>query len=71
MTLDVVVPEREAVVRNVHPCLKEVRRFEFPQMDPRFESTNRIISCRTDQIRASVQPRSHSAFLLVVRSTAL
>jgi len=27
---------------------------EFPQMDLRFEATNGIISCRTDQIRASV-----------------
>src|SRR5712672_3902975 len=35
---------------------------EFPQMDPRFESTNRIISCRTDQIRASVQPRQPQRF---------
>ena len=31
-------------------------------MDLRFESTNRIISCRTDQIRASVQPRRTQRF---------
>src|SRR6266478_784989 len=35
---------------------------EFPQMDPRFQATNRIISCRTDQIRASVQPRQPQRF---------
>jgi hypothetical protein len=31
-------------------------------MDLRFESTNRIISCRTDQISASVQPRRAQRF---------
>src|SRR6266404_6100612 len=44
---------------------------EFPQMDPRFESTNRIISCRTDQLDPRSSLASPSAFLLVVRSTAL
>src|ERR1700674_2118461 len=35
---------------------------EFQQMDLRFEATNGIISCRTDQIRASVLPRRDQRF---------
>src|SRR5882762_815672 len=35
---------------------------EFPQMDPRYESTNQIISCPTVHICASVQPRQPHRF---------
>jgi len=35
---------------------------EFQQMDLRFEATNGIISCRTDQIGASVLPRRAQRF---------